>query len=62
MFVCAGGTMAERIRNGEMRKKALDMGIANEADLKGMAKAWDVWVETSDACFGCMHGEILIRK
>lgn len=57
-----GGTLAERARNGGMRKKALEMGIATEASLDAMAQAWDEWVETEDACIGCMHGEILIQK
>ena len=54
--------MAERVRHGGMRQKGLEMGIATEADLKEMAGAWDEWVATEDACLGCMHGEILIRK
>lgn len=54
--------MAERVRHGGMRQKGLEMGIATEADLKEMAEAWDEWVATENACLGCMHGEILIRK
>ncbi|KAI7280538.1 hypothetical protein KC345_g4688 [Hortaea werneckii] len=57
-----GNTMAKRVRHGGMRQKGLEMGIATEADLKEMAEAWDEWVAIEDACLGCMHGEILIRK
>ncbi|TKA77691.1 hypothetical protein B0A55_04002 [Friedmanniomyces simplex] len=57
-----GGTIAERIRNGGMREKALEMGIATEADLEAMAQAWAEWQAAEDACHGMMHGEILIWK
>ncbi|WPG99066.1 Hypothetical protein R9X50_00187100 [Acrodontium crateriforme] len=57
-----GGTMAERARNGEFRKKALQVGIATDDEFEFMAKGWDEWIATEDACLGCMHGEILVRK
>ncbi|KAK3643064.1 hypothetical protein LTR56_010438 [Elasticomyces elasticus] len=57
-----GGTMAERIKKGGMRDKALQMGIATEADCENMAQAWEKWQAAEDACHGSLHGEILIRK
>ncbi|KAK5747512.1 hypothetical protein LTR17_000153 [Elasticomyces elasticus] len=57
-----GGTMAERIKKGGMRDKALQMGIATEADCENMAWGWEEWQGAEDACHGMMHGEILIRK
>lgn len=57
-----GGSLAERVRNGGMRKKAIELGIVTETDLDDIAKAWDEWIATEDACFGLMNGEVLIRK
>ncbi|KAK0304273.1 hypothetical protein LTR54_017004 [Friedmanniomyces endolithicus] len=57
-----GDTMAERCRRGGGRDKALEMGIATEADFESMAEAWAEWQAAEDACHGMMHGEILIRK
>ncbi|KAK1077943.1 hypothetical protein LTR33_007659 [Friedmanniomyces endolithicus] len=57
-----GDTMAERCRRGGGRDKALELGIATEADFEEMAEAWAEWQAAEDACHGMMHGEILIRK
>ncbi|KAK5114062.1 hypothetical protein LTR85_010368 [Meristemomyces frigidus] len=57
-----GGAMGERIKNGAMRMKATDLGLATETELDDMGNAWDEWMATEDACFGLMNGEILIRK
>ncbi|KAK0355214.1 hypothetical protein LTR02_006580 [Friedmanniomyces endolithicus] len=57
-----GDTMVERCRRGGGREKALEMGIATEADFESMAEAWAEWQAAEDACHGMMHGEILIRK
>jgi hypothetical protein len=54
--------MASRLREGGIRKKAIDMGIATEADIDEMAAAWEEWIKTPDAVHGSMHGEILITK
>ncbi|KAK0921270.1 hypothetical protein LTS16_004903 [Friedmanniomyces endolithicus] len=57
-----GDTMAERCRRGGGRDKALELGIATEADFEEMAEAWAEWQAAEDAYHGMMHGEILIRK
>jgi SAM-dependent methyltransferase len=57
-----GGSMAERIREGGMRKKAMEMGLCTAGDLESMAKAWEDWAKAEDGCHGSMHGEILVRK
>lgn len=54
--------MAERVRTGEMRKKALEEKVATEAELDAMAEAWDEWIAAEDGCLGCLNGEILIKK
>ncbi|KAL1588288.1 hypothetical protein WHR41_02844 [Cladosporium halotolerans] len=57
-----GTSFRDRIVGGEMRKKALELGIATEAELDRMGEEWQRWMETEDACCGTLHGEILIRK
>ena len=55
--------MSERIRNGEMRKKAVEIGsITDDQQVEEMAKAWEKWAETDEATLGMMHGEVLIQK
>ena len=55
--------MSERIRHGEMRKKALELGVITEDEqVEEMAKAWQEWAETDEATLGMMHGELLIQK
>ena len=63
LLICAlGNSWAERIRSGGVGKKALEMNLATKTELEEMAKAWEEWAVTEDACFGCLHGEILVRK
>ncbi|KAK3697205.1 hypothetical protein LTR37_017606 [Vermiconidia calcicola] len=57
-----GTSWAQRVRTGEVGKKALAMGLAKKEDLEEMAQAWEEWAQTEDACFACLHGEILVRK
>ena len=56
------GALAVRLRNGEMRKKAVSIGVSTEAEMDAMADAWEKWAATEDACFGSMHGEVLVEK
>lgn len=60
--VSIGSTMVERLRKGGIRDKALQLGIATEADLDEMINAWEAWVAAEDGLYGSMHGEVLIRK
>ncbi|KAM0721676.1 hypothetical protein Q7P37_002601 [Cladosporium fusiforme] len=57
-----GSTFRDRITGGEMRKKALELGISTEAELDRMGEEWQRWIDTEDACCGTIHGEILVRK
>ena len=54
--------MEERLRDGEIRKAAVRLGISTEKELDGIANGWKKWSEMEEASFGMMHGEILIRK
>jgi ubiquinone/menaquinone biosynthesis C-methylase UbiE len=55
-----GGTMVDRCFNGDTPTKALELGLANDAELKEMADGWSKWMEAADAWFGCVHGEAII--
>ncbi|KXT06289.1 hypothetical protein AC578_9130 [Pseudocercospora eumusae] len=56
-----GGTFVNRLRGEDMKTKAGRLGY-EEKDLENMAKAWQKWIETEDANFGCLHGEVIVRK
>jgi ubiquinone/menaquinone biosynthesis C-methylase UbiE len=57
-----GTSFRDRILGGEMRKKALELGIATEAEMDEMGAEWQRWMETEDATCGTLHGEIIVRK
>lgn len=52
----------ERIRHGEMRKKAIELGMIQDEDVEEMASAWEEWAKRDDASVGMLHGEIVIHK
>ncbi|KAI9154871.1 methyltransferase [Paramyrothecium foliicola] len=54
--------MAERLRDGEMRKASVRLGISTGEEMDKLADGWEKWANTEDASFGMMHGEILIHK
>lgn len=58
----AGTSFRDRIKSGEMRKKALELGLATEAELDEMGAEWQRWMDTEDAVCGTIHGQILVRK
>lgn len=55
-----GGTMADRCINGATPKKAIELGIVDEGQLKEMAEGWEKWIEAEDGWFGCLHGEVIL--
>ena len=57
-----GATFRDRILNGEMRKKALELGVATEAELDEMGAEWQRWIDTEDATCGTIHGQLVITK
>ncbi|KAF7188348.1 putative methyltransferase C1B3.06c [Pseudocercospora fuligena] len=56
-----GGTFVSRLRGEDMKTKAGRLGY-EESELESMAKGWEEWIGTEDATFGCLHGEIIVRK
>lgn len=57
-----GASMMERLRNGPMRSKALELGMATERGIEEMIEAWGTWTVTEDAVLGIMNGEAIIHK
>ncbi|KAH7022275.1 S-adenosyl-L-methionine-dependent methyltransferase [Ilyonectria destructans] len=55
-------SMMERLKNGQMRGKAIELGIATEQEIDDMIDAWDKWSKTEDATLGIMNGEVLVDK
>jgi len=55
-------TAASRIRSGGMSQKAVDLGLATDADFEQMARDWEAWAEKEESIYASMHGEILVRK
>ena len=60
--MCKGATFRDRILGGEMRKKALELGVATEAELNEMGAEWQRWIDTEDATCGTIHGQLVITK
>ena len=53
--------MTERLKTGQLRHKAMEMGVATEADIQAMIAAWDDWMRHDGATSAIMNGEIIIN-
>lgn len=54
--------MIERLRSGQMRTKAIELGIASDEDIDDMIEAWKEWSTTVDATLGLVNGEVVVIK
>lgn len=54
-----GGLWADRVSSTALGRRAVELGLATEADLDAMADAWRAWARTPDAWFAVLHGEVL---
>lgn len=54
-----GGAWSERARTSSFATQALEMGIADDADLALISTAWRDWVDAADGWFAVPHGEII---
>jgi len=54
-----GGLWADRISSTTLATRALELGVADTADLAAMADAWRRWAARPDAWFAVLHGEVL---
>lgn len=53
---------AERTRDSDFAKKAIELGLATEDELRQMAEAWRRWGEQDGAWYGYLHGELIAQK
>jgi DNA-binding transcriptional regulator of glucitol operon len=54
--------MIERLKQGQMRSKALELGLFTQAELDAMVDAWEQWRHQQDASMGLSNGELIIHK
>ncbi|KAL2015179.1 hypothetical protein VTK56DRAFT_6172 [Thermocarpiscus australiensis] len=54
--------MIQKLRDGQMRTKALELGITTEEEIEGMIRAWGQWSRTDDATLGIMNGEVIVQR
>jgi SAM-dependent methyltransferase len=56
-----GGMWADRIRQSQMARQAVDSGAATPVDLRRISAGWRAWADDEDGWFSLLHGEILCR-
>jgi SAM-dependent methyltransferase len=56
-----GELWAERITESPLAERALELGLAERADLSEMAAAWRRWLADPDGWFAVLHAEVLCR-
>lgn len=56
-----GGLWAERLTESNFATRAVEHGLAVNADLRRLAAAWRRWAASPDGWFLVPHGEILCR-
>lgn len=54
-----GGLWADRVTSSAFGVRAVELGLATDADLAAMADGWRSWAVHPDGWFGVLHGEIL---
>ncbi len=54
-------TWAERLEHSAFGHRAVELGLADPAELSRLADGWLRWAEHRDAWFTVLHGEILAR-
>lgn len=56
-----GGMWADRILQSQIADQLRDEGIATQADLERISRAWHDWAAAEDGWLSIVHGEILCR-
>ena len=56
-----GSLWADRVTESSYATQALEHGLADEADLAGLADAFRAWAAAPDGFFAVLHGEVLAR-
>ncbi|GAA5952721.1 hypothetical protein JCM8115_002331 [Rhodotorula mucilaginosa] len=53
---------AARTRDSDFAKKAVELELATQDELREMAEAWKRWGEQDGAWYGYLHGELIAQK
>ena len=56
-----GELWSQRVRQSALAAQAVDYGLADEAELAAVGRAWIDWSEHPDAWFAVVNGEVLLR-
>ena len=56
-----GGMWAERVRESDIARTAVDAGLAGRDDLERMSRGWQRWAADPDGWLSLVHGELLCR-
>lgn len=56
-----GGMWADRILESKIAAQLRDQGIASQADLERVSRAWLAWAFAEDGWMSIVHGEVLCR-
>ncbi|KAK3897061.1 methyltransferase [Staphylotrichum tortipilum] len=57
-----GIAMVERLREGQVRGKGIELGLVTEEGVEEMVKAWEEWMGREEAVLGIVNGEVVVRK
>lgn len=57
-----GGLWADRVRESEFAHQALELGLADRAQLQSVAESFLSWADDDEGIFIVVHGEVLARR
>jgi hypothetical protein len=52
-------TWASRTRDSTLSQRAIELGLADQAELDDLADGWRAWAASDDGWFAVVHGEVL---
>jgi ubiquinone/menaquinone biosynthesis C-methylase UbiE len=52
-------TWATRISDSPLSRRAIELGLADQAELDDLADGWRTWASSDDGWFAVVHGEVL---
>lgn len=57
-----GDLWASRVTDSDLADRAVELGLADRAELETLADAWRRWAEAPDGWFCVPHGELIIHR
>lgn len=57
-----GNSWADRVLHSDFARQAVEYGLADETELRGMSEAFRDWTKQPDGVFVVQHGEIVARR